>query len=281
LKTHNFTKNHLIWFLLLGVSTHVYSQTLHRQGKFYIYWGWNRAGYLDTDIKFTGEKYNFTLSDVEAKDKPTPKSFQTYFNPKYFTIPQYNYRIGYYLNDKYQISIGMDHMKYVVTQNQEVGIDGYILKEEGVYNGVYDRKQIVLSEDFLKFEHTDGLNYANIEIRRDDHLWGIKNVALNLTTGIGAGMMIPRSDVTLMTKPRNDAFHVAGYGTGLLVGLQALFFNHFFIQSEMKLGYIRMMDIRTSPYNEDKAKQSIRYGQMAVVFGYLFGGKSIKNQEEK
>lgn len=30
------------------------------------------------------------------------------------TIPQYNLRFGYYLNEKYQITLGVDHMKYVM-----------------------------------------------------------------------------------------------------------------------------------------------------------------------
>jgi len=35
-----------------------------RTGKVYVYWGWNRAIFTDSDIHFTGDQYDFTLRDV-------------------------------------------------------------------------------------------------------------------------------------------------------------------------------------------------------------------------
>jgi hypothetical protein len=57
----------------------------------------------------------------------------------------------------------MDHMKYVVEQNQVVQIDGTISKMESPYHGEYQDDDIMIVEDFLQFEHTDGLNYENFE----------------------------------------------------------------------------------------------------------------------
>jgi hypothetical protein len=39
------------------------------------------------------------------------------------TIPQTNFRIGYFINDHYSIALGVDHMKYVA-QNQVANITG-------------------------------------------------------------------------------------------------------------------------------------------------------------
>jgi hypothetical protein len=39
------------------------------------------------------------------------------------TIPQTNFRIGYFINDHY-IALGVDHMKYVMAQNQVANITG-------------------------------------------------------------------------------------------------------------------------------------------------------------
>ena len=39
------------------------------KGKFFAHWGWNRASYSDSDIRFTGENYDFVLSDVKAQDR--------------------------------------------------------------------------------------------------------------------------------------------------------------------------------------------------------------------
>ena len=58
------------------------------------------------------------------------------------TIPQTNLKIGYFLTDTYTISFGLDHMKYVMNDNEYRTIDGYIdlpVSEEGsIYNGVYN-----------------------------------------------------------------------------------------------------------------------------------------------
>ena len=98
--------------------------TAHNKGKFYIFWGGNREDFSKSDIRFKGKDYDFTLYDVDAHDKP--KGFHIdYFNPARMTIPQTNFRIGYFLTDKYNISIGFDHMKYVMHNDRRVAYSGY------------------------------------------------------------------------------------------------------------------------------------------------------------
>ncbi len=36
------------------------------KGKFFVYWGWNWASYSNSDIRFKGADYDFTLSNVRA-----------------------------------------------------------------------------------------------------------------------------------------------------------------------------------------------------------------------
>ncbi len=244
------------------------------KGKFFLYWGWNRANYSNSDIHFTGKNYDFTLHDVKAKDRQTPFSFNDYFNPGRITIPQNNYRIGYFLKENYTISIGVDHMKYVMVPNQTVKIDGKI-NEGTSYDRDYNNDDIVLAEDFLKLEHTDGLNYVNVEFRRFDeigHYFGInhKNFQINLTEGFGAGILYPRTDVTLLNKERHDEFHIAGWGASAVVGLDLTFFKYFFIQSDLKFGYINMPDVRTTIDPTDGATQSFTFFQRNILIGGRF-----------
>mgnify|MGYP001759025626 FL=1 len=72
-----------------------------------------------------------------------------------------------------------------------------------------------------------------------------------------------------MGQERYDEFHLAGFGTGLMVGINFTFWDYFFIQTEIKGGYIRMNDIRTTADKSDKAKQSIWYSQQNIVFGAI------------
>ncbi len=267
--------------LLIIISNNLFSQektqnyTSNNKGKMYIYWGGNRDGFTKSDIHFKGENYNFTLYDVIADDKP--KGWHVdYINPARMTIPQTNFRIGYYLNNHYNISLGLDHMKYVMRQNQTVKYSGNYLNQNS-YNEFVSPNQIQLTEDFLTFEHTDGLNYINTEIARVDDissLLKIKNtdkIQLNLTEGIGAGILYPKTNAKLMGKERHDDFHVAGFGIAAKAGINITFFKHYFIQTEFKTGYINMPNIQTT-YQEkiDKASQSFYFLETIIAFGGIF-----------
>lgn len=251
----------------------------HRVGEMYIYWGWNRGAYTKSDITFTGDNYNFTLYDVIAKDRQSPFSFGLYFGPQTITIPQYNFRVGVYINDKYDISFGADHMKYVMRNYQDVLISGSIANSNTPYDGTYNNDTINLTPDFLLFEHTDGLNYENIELRRSDILFAREKFRIESRVGAGLGFMLPRTNTTLLDNQRYDQFHLAGYGLGIMAGVHFSFFNHFFIQFETKGGFIQMPDIRTTRNPADRASQHFFYGQVMGVFGGNFNLVRDKSKE--
>ncbi|MCR9153445.1 MAG: hypothetical protein NXI09_04995 [Bacteroidetes bacterium] len=247
------------------------------RGRFYIYWGWNWDAFTDSDIHFKGEDYNFSLRDVKARDRQVDFNSENYLSLSNMTIPQYNYRLGYFINENWDLSIGMDHMKYVVQQEQDVRIDGEINGTLGRYDGVYDNDLITITKDFLQFEHTDGLNYANFEIRHTNKLYEIKQMRLSLVKGFGGGLLIPKTNSSLLGKPRYDAFHISGYGLATVVGLNFNFYNRFFIQTEFKGGFIDMPDIRTTPAAIDRASQHFYFAQINVVLGAVYNiGRHFK-----
>jgi hypothetical protein len=239
------------------------------KGKMFLYWGWNREGFTKSDIHFKGENYDFTLHDVRAHDRQSHLNYNPYLKLNAITIPQYNFRLGYFINNSLNISIGQDHMKYVMIQNQTVTIDGTISNSGTPFDGVYGgNDKMVLTDKFLMFEHTDGLNYLNIEINKFKELKHLgSKITLNYMFGLGAGVLYPRSNVTLLGKPRHDEFHVAGYGASAKVGLNFTFYKYYFLQFEAKGGYINMPDIRTTMYPIDKAKQHFAFAQGIAVFG--------------
>ncbi len=65
-------------------------------------------------------------------------------------------------------------------------------------------------------------------------------------------------------------FHISGYGVSAKVGLNFTFFKYFFIQTELKGGYINMNDIRTTHYSADTASQEFFFLQRVVAFGGIF-----------
>ncbi|MGA9637488.1 MAG: hypothetical protein WBQ70_03220, partial [Flavobacterium sp.] len=135
---------------------------------------------------------------------------------------------------------------------------------------------VLLTEKFLTFEHTDGLNYVNTEFSRHDDiskLFRIQNtdkIQINLTEGVGVGLLFPKTNAKILSKERHDDFHVSGFGTSIKAGLNITFFKHFYIQGELKGGYINMPDIRTTISSDDSASQDFFFFQRIIAIGGIF-----------
>ncbi|MDD3003871.1 hypothetical protein [Flavobacterium sp.] len=248
--------------------------TAHNKGKFFISWGGNRESYSKSDIHFKGNDYNFTLHDVKAQDKPKGWHID-YINPARMTIPQTNLNIGYFISDHYSISVGVDHMKYVMNQNQIVNYKGNY-PNPGSYGELLPENQILLTNEFLTFEHTDGLNYIFTEFSRVDDISKLFRVTdtdkiqINITEGIGGGILFPKTNTQLLGRKRHDDFHVSGYGVSAKAGLNITFFKHFYIQGELKAGYIDMPNIRTTQSSSDSASQHFTFFQRIIAVGGIF-----------
>jgi hypothetical protein len=298
-------KTNFILFFLLCFSINTFAQeemplqekyTAHNKGKFFVSWGGNRESYSKSDVNFRGKDYNFTVENMSAHDKPKGWHMD-YVNPARMTIPQTNLRLGYFFSDHYSVTIGVDHMKYVMSQNQTANVNGYIdlpTDQAGsFYNGIYNNTPVDMSlygaqeggvdkgtiqnpPPFLMYEHTDGLNYVNTEVSRHDDISSLFNlpntdkVQINLTEGLGVGLLFPKTNTTLLGKERHDDFHVSGYGLSAKAGLNITFFKHFYIQGELKGGYINMQDIRTTQSSDDSASQDFFFFQRIIAFGGIF-----------
>ena len=276
-------KKNILSSVLLLVTLSVFSQeaikiqdkyTAHNKGKFFVSWGGNRENYSKSDIHFKGADYDFTIYDVSAHDKPKGWHID-YINPGRMTIPQTNFRMGYFINDHYSVAIGVDHMKYVMDQDIAVNYTG-TYPNRYTYGEAIANNQVLLTEQFLTFEHTDGLNYVNTEVSRHDDISKLFNihdtdkVQVNLTEGIGVGVLYPKTNAKVFSKERHDDFHVSGYGTSIKAGLNVTLYKHFYIQTELKGGYINMQDIRTSWDPADRASQHFLFFQRIIAFGGIF-----------
>lgn len=242
---------------------------LSQKGQMFVFYGWNRAWFSNTNIHFSGNGYDFQLDNVVAHDRPTKLSI-TYIDPTMFTCTQYNFRIGYFIKDNLALVLGIDHMKYVMDQNQTVNFSGKIT--DPIYANMVQNGQVNLSDSkFLTFEHTDGLNYENLGLEKYKSLVSKKNFDLVWSYGAGIGVMFPKSNVKLFGNERSDRFHVAGMGTDARTSLNLVFWNHFMARVEAKFGYINMWDIKTTLNNKpDKAQQDFVFGQLLAGIGYTF-----------
>ena len=238
-----------------------------RTGSWYASYGWNEDRYTDSDIRFFGTDHDFTLHGVEAHQRQKPFTVQEFLNPLTITIPQFNLRVGYYLRDDLDISVGMDHMKYVVRQGQFVKITGYIRGTEGPFDNEYAGERRRITRNWLEFEHTDGLNWFHVALRKHQRLWQWRWVDLRAFESFGVGGLTPRTDATILGKERHDKYRLAGYALGASGGLNLTLWRRFFLESELKGGFFHVTGARTSQDAADRARHHGFFGQAIVVFG--------------
>ncbi|TGK56208.1 hypothetical protein EHQ27_07140 [Leptospira wolffii] len=266
-----------------------------RKGLWSFQWGYNRDSYTQSDINFRGPGYHFTLKDVVARDKPEPFKGDVYFNPSLWEIPQYNIKFTYYIKDNLFITFGQDHMKYVMSKGQAANISGYIdplaiaaaryatsfesapylyLFPEHLnqFAGYHGGETINITPDFLKFEHTDGLNYLFVDVGYVAPLWISQSGenALSLVGSVGGGPVICRSDVRLFGQGKNNHFHLSGYGVSGYSALRLDMLKSFFFEFGAKGGYIDLTNILTNGKSKDRATQNFGFVEMIVSAGLMF-----------
>ncbi len=271
----------LSFFVKAGFSQNGVNYSNTKKGQLYVLWGWNRDVYTKSNLSLKGNDYDFKLKKVVAHDRPTKVSFKDYLRPDRFTIPQTNFRIGYFIRKDLAISFGFDHMKYVMDTDQTVFMKGSI-DRAGAFKGDYDGEK-KLTADFLSFEHTDGLNYINVEVEKYNNLYHASTgkIMVDALFGAGAGFLMPRTNVHLLNYEISDRFHVSGFGIALKAGIQAIFFKRLIIKLENKYGYINMPDIVLHKKGTaGQGKQAFFFTEFVGMVGYSFSfNKKIKERK--
>ena len=282
---HRLRINKTLFVLLITVTSSAqgrYSYNDKKQGQLAISWGWNRAAYTHSNITFSGADYNFKLYDVVAHDRPTLPVTLRYLKPTDLTIPQTNFRLSYFIKNDLAITLGDDHMKYVMDQDQVVRMNGTIT-QDGPYKGLYD-ENMKMTTDFLTFEHTDGLNYINLELEKYYTWYHSKSNYLIIAglIGGGAGILFPKTNVKLLNYERNDRFHVSGFGISGKIGVQTTFFKHILLKIEDKVGYIDMPDIILHKNGiSGRAKQDFFFLEGYFTLGATFALTGTQGAKKK
>ncbi|MEO6538725.1 MAG: hypothetical protein ABIT07_05205 [Ferruginibacter sp.] len=234
----------------------------------YVQWGYNTEWYTRSNIHFKMANGNdFVLQHAKAHDKPDLDAIIKI--PEQISIPQYNYRLGFYLNPKHTkaIELNFDHIKYVVSDGQRVHVTGKI---DGVN---VDGDSMLNKETFLHLEHTDGGNLLHINYVEQKTLFYTfkKNrPLLNIIWKLGAGINIPRTDFTWRGDRLNNKFHIAGYNLSTEAGTRIYAFKKLFFEITGKTGYVRYINAlaNTTQLKENRVKHGFGYFELIGTIGY-------------
>lgn len=257
----------LVFFCVLTVSVFAQEKSKFLSGM-YIQWGYNTEWYTKSNIHvIIPGGTDFTLHKAKAHDRPDLDA--VYKKPLDISIPQYNYRIGFYLNKKHSraLEINFDHAKYIVTDGQKVRVSGTIDGKR------VDGDSTLNPDNFLHFEHTDGANWLHINYvqQRTLLMKKKKNTPLiNFIWKAGAGINIPRSDFTWKGDKHNNAFHIAGYNIGAEAGVRVYPLKKFFLEFTGKTGYVRYLNAlsNSNAIKGVRVKHGFGYFEMIGLIGY-------------
>ena len=247
------------------------------KGAIFAHWGYNRSYYSRSDINFRGAGYDFTIGGCEAEDKPEPFSLDTYFNIKKLTVPQFNLRIGYVFKHHWAISLGYDHLKYILKDNTPYTLTGQInpgIDNETNWSGSYNNQPIITDEETFHYENSDGLNYIRAELTRIDQWFREKKSAwfgFSSLLGFGAGPLLSVNDFTFAGQKTTQTTSLSGIAASAHLDFRLELFRHFYIQPGASAGYMLQNNVRTRPadYNAIVSHRYAYFGYHVVV-GWLF-----------
>jgi hypothetical protein len=243
-----------------------------RKGQVYITWGYNRAYYDKSTVHFKGENYDFTLHDARAEDMPESWDPDVYLNPTQFTVPQFNFRMGYYFNKNTAISGGWDHMKYHLIPYQMVDMSGTISDEHysiEEYTGTFDHTSILYTPQFMDYHHSDGFNFIRVALERRVPFWEAQNKKMMLTFSgcVSAGVMMPWTDFTFFGVNNPNKPHISGYGFSTSAAIRYEFFRYFFLQVNAQFGWSNLTDILLEDPLDSRAEQKIVFFERSFALG--------------
>lgn len=234
----------------------------------YAQWGYNEEWYTKSNIHFKmANGDNFVIHGAKAHNKPDFGSIIS--SPIDVSIPQYNMRLGVYINENHTrgIEVNFDHTKYVVTDYQTAHVTGNLDGKTIDSNVVLDPKT------FLHFEHTDGANFLHFNYFEQYSLKKSKKTSRNVFTYLwkaGVGFNIPRTDFTWRGNEMNNKFHIAGYNISAESGARYYPFRNFFFEATLKSGYVRYVDALADTKTDkgNRASHGFGYFEVIATFGY-------------
>src|SRR5882757_3300310 len=147
-----------IVFLLVFTQTHGQGKR-ERKGEFYFSWGYNTEWYTHSNVHVSQPELgnNYTFREIKGHDH---RGWDEDLFKKNFSIPQYNYRFGYFFNKKKGLAfeINFDHTKFIF-------VDGQMARVKGTLEGkAIDSSVLFTNANGFHYYLNNGANFLLFNI---------------------------------------------------------------------------------------------------------------------
>jgi len=238
-------------------------------GRFYGSWGYNHDVYTHSNITIDQPQLNsnFTYENLSAHDRV---GWNNLFQVQP-TIPQYNYRIGYFFDEKqlWGIEISFDHTKYVVYQ-------GNTAQVKGTLNGRNVDTTIVVDNATLYWQLNNGANWFDLNITRKLPIYSTSDNKFVLygLVKLGTGPNVPHVSDELFGHWNIGHFQYGGWNVGTEALLRATFFQYAYVEFSNKLVYAWYYGLQvyggSATVNNGWAEQNFGAYEWIANIGFTF-----------
>ena len=246
--------------------------TADHDKKWYFSWGYNSDSWTRSDIHISEPSLhnNFTIHNVSASDDP---GWTTGIFNKDLTVPQFNIRIGRFINAAHTLAIefSLDHTKYNTNLNQLAQVTGTI-------DGKPVNKKEVLSSNYFDYKLHNGANHIMLSLALFKPLFNIKDtdLALSFVGKLGVGIMFPHAENTVLgnksdvgKKELSNVFgwwQFGGWTAGEEVGFRLALYKPVYLEFTNKEAYTSLSNI---PVYEGRANQTLWLNETIVSLGVM------------
>ncbi|MFA6151655.1 MAG: hypothetical protein WC716_10075 [Chitinophagaceae bacterium] len=232
-----------------------------QKGQLYLSWGYNKEWYTLSNIHVRQESLgnDYTFKNVIGKDKPGWNDKSIFKQP--ISIPQYNYRLGYWFKNNWAIEINFDHTKYQVDQQQLLHIEGKMnFQPVDTY---------VINRGNLLWQLNNGANFFlfNIVHRIQVPKMQYKNFNVSLLMKGGLGFMVPHVENTILGNNNKPGFQLGGWDVGVEAALRFTFFKYAYLEYCNKAVYARYSNLKIY---EGQSRQAFGCYEMIANIGVNF-----------
>ncbi|MEO6831301.1 MAG: hypothetical protein ABI378_03500 [Chitinophagaceae bacterium] len=205
---------------------------------------------------------DYTFHDVKSEDH---KGWDHDFFKKQLTIPQYNYRIGYVLDEDRGIGIELnfDHTKHILSEDQN-------LRMSGQFEGkTVDTNILFSSANGFHYYLNNGANFFlfNFVKRFKRYEFFDGKIRIDGLAKAGIGPVIPHVDNSLFGMQNDPKFQFGGWNVGVEGDVKVSFFKYLYLEYGMKLDYARYSNL--SVY-EGTAREAFGTFEQILSLGLQF-----------
>lgn len=206
----------------------------------YFSWGYNEEWYTNSTlhVKQSGQGNDYQLVHLQAHDH---KGWDEGVFSRALTIPQYNYRLGFYFNEKQDLALELnfDHTKYIIQDGQKISIKG-TLAHTPVSGPV-----VFSAADGFHYYLNNGANFFlfNIVKRIGLYTAPTNNLRIDLTGKAGIGPLIPHVDNSLFGQQNKPQFQIGGWNTGLETAVRFTIMRYAYLELSQKVDYARYSNL--------------------------------------